>query len=184
MNEVGERALEVRVDELEVALDEAVGDAAAARERKLGFRPQQKRSEAHEPRGQARTPPTLQGTVILANAAMAVTAHKVQFLHIPTLASTDDAWFAPLAELKADGARVYMGAIHHLHGARGMGDQLLVIKRYLSDFGLGSPCGFGRAADRSDRLITDDGSRAADPIKVILQDHRNAVAMLLEVMKH
>jgi len=132
----------------------------------------------------SRTPPTLQGTVVLANAAMAVTAHKVQFLHIPTLASTDDAWFAPLAELKADGARVYMGAIHHLHGARGMGDQLRVIKRYLSDFGLGSPCGFGRAADRSDRLITDDGSRAADPIQVILQDHRNAVATLLEVLKH
>jgi hypothetical protein len=133
----------------------------------------------------SRTPPTLQGTVILANAAVAASPHTVEFLHIPTLASTDDAWFAPLKELKAADARVYMGAIHHLHGARGIGDQLQMIKKYLSDFGLGSPCGFGRAADRStDHLITEDGSKAPNPIEVILKDHRNAVGMLMEVMKH
>jgi hypothetical protein len=129
----------------------------------------------------SRQPPTVAGTVILANAAVAASGRKVEFLHIPTLDSADDAFFAPLAELKADGARVYMGAIHHLHGDRGMGDQLRTIRKYLPDFGLASPCGFGRAADRSDRLITDDGSKAANPIDTILDDHRKAVEILREV---
>jgi hypothetical protein len=48
----------------------------------------------------------------------------------------------------------------------------------------GSGRSVGRAADRSDRLITDDGSKAADPIQVILDDHRKAAEMLREVMKH
>jgi hypothetical protein len=132
----------------------------------------------------SRTPPTLTGTIILANSAIAASGREVEFVHIPTLASTEDAWFAPLKDLKADGADIYMGAIHHLHGPGGMGDQLRVMKKYLSDFGLGSPCGFGRAADRSDRLITDDGSKVADPIQVILDDHRKAAEMLQDVLKH
>ena len=45
---------------------------------------------------------------------------SVEFLHIPTLGSADDAFFAPLNDLKHDGARVYMGAIHHLHGPSGL----------------------------------------------------------------
>ncbi len=132
----------------------------------------------------SRTPPTLAGTVILANAAVAASSHAVEFLHIPTLASTDEAWFAPLKDLKAPDAKIYMGAIHHLHGPRGLSDQLNMMKKYLRDFGIGSPCGFGRAADRStDHLITEDGSKAANPIEVILNDHRNAVAMLADVLK-
>jgi len=130
----------------------------------------------------SRQPPSLGGSVILANTAIAASNRKVEFLHIPTLGVNDDAWFAPLKELKADGARIYMGSIHHLHGAGGMRDQLRVIRNYLADFGLGSPCGFGRSADRTDRLITDDGSKAANPVEVILDDHRDAVAMLREVL--
>ena len=75
-----------------------------------------------------------------------------------------------------------MGAIHHLHGAGGMKDQLRVMKKYLADFGLGAPCGFGRAADRPGHLITDDGSKANNPIEIILDDHRDAVAMLREAV--
>jgi hypothetical protein len=131
----------------------------------------------------SRTPPTLEGTIILANAAVAASPHAVNFLHIPTLASTDAAWFAPLKDLKAPDARIYMGAIHHLHGPNGLNDQLRQIKKHLPDFGIGSPCGFGRAADRTtDHLITADGSKAANPIEVILDDHRKAVTMLGEVL--
>ena len=72
--------------------------------------------------------------------------------------------------------------VRQMHASKGA--QLRVMKTYLSDFGLGSPCGFGRAADRSDRLITDDGSKVADPIQVILDDHRKAAEMLRDVLKH
>jgi hypothetical protein len=65
-----------------------------------------------------------------------------------------------------------------------MSEQLQTIKKYLPDFGLGTPCGFGRSLDRSDRLITDDGSRATNPIEIILDDHRKAVRMLHDMIKH
>ncbi len=131
----------------------------------------------------SRQPPSLAGSVILANAAVAASGRSVEFLHIPTLGSAEDAFFAPLKDLKADGARVYMGAIHHLHGQRGLGEQLRTIKKYLPDFGLASPCGFGRSPDRSDRLVTDDGSKAANPTEIILADHKKAAGMLSDVLK-
>jgi len=130
----------------------------------------------------SRQPPSLHGSVILANAAVAASGRRTDFLHIPTLGVNDDAWFAPLKELKAGDARIYMGAIHHLHGTGGLGAQLQTMKKYLADFGLGAPCGFGRAADRPGRLITEDGSKAANPIEIILDDHRKAAAMLREVV--
>jgi hypothetical protein len=75
-----------------------------------------------------------------------------------------------------------MGTIHHLHGPGGMRGQLEAIKRYLPRFGVSSPCGFGRAPDRPGRLITDDGSKAANPIDIILDDHRKAAALLRDVI--
>src|SRR5438105_5429473 len=66
-DEVGERALKVRVHELEVALDESFGQTAATCEREFGFRPQQQRAEAHEPRRGARAPRSLQGAAQLAH---------------------------------------------------------------------------------------------------------------------
>lgn len=130
----------------------------------------------------SRQPPSLQGAVILSNAAVEASGRSVEFLHIPTLGRADDAFFAPLKELKRDGARVYMGAIHHLHGAGGLRAQLQTMKTYLSNFGVGAPCGFGRAPDRPGRLITDDGSKAQNPIEIILDDHKKAAAALKEVL--
>src|SRR5947209_1030364 len=66
-DEVCERALKVRVDELEVALDESFGQAAATCEREFGFRPQKQRADAHEPGRHARTPRSLQGAAQLAH---------------------------------------------------------------------------------------------------------------------
>ena len=76
-----------------------------------------------------------------------------------------------------------MGAIHHLHGPKGIKPQLETIKKYLPSFGIGAPCGFGRAPDRPGKLITDDGSKAADPIAIILEDHKKAAHILGEVLR-
>jgi len=131
----------------------------------------------------SRQPATLEGAVTLSNAAVDASGRSVEFLHIPTLGTADDAFFAPLQHLKRDGARVYMGAIHHLHGPRGIRPQLETIRKYLPSFGIGAPCGFGRSPDRPGRLITDDGSKAADPIAIILEDHRNAEGVLQQVLR-
>ena len=97
--------------------------------------------------------------------------------------SRDDDVLRAAGRLKHDGSRVYMGAIHHLHGAGGLRAQLETMKKYLPQFGVGAPCGFGRTPDRPGQLITDDGSKPRSPIDVMLDDHRKAVGTLKEVMR-
>jgi hypothetical protein len=126
----------------------------------------------------SRSPKSLMGPVLLANAAVECSARPIDFFHIPTLDSASDEFFSPLTELNARGARVYMGAIHHLHGPGGMSEQLRTIKKYLPEFGLGGPCGFGRAADHPGKIISEDGKVRPDYIDVILRDHRSALAEL------
>ena len=130
----------------------------------------------------SRQPPTVGGSVILSNAAVAASGRSVEFLHIPTLGRADDEFFAPLADLNHTGMKVYMGAVHHLHGAGGLRAQLRTMKKYLPQFGIGAPCGFGRTQDRPGHLLADDGSKPRSPIDVVLDDHRKAVATLKDVM--
>src|SRR5262249_45754068 len=89
-----------------------------------------------------RSPKDMTGAVLLSNAAVECSDRPVDFLHIPTLGSATDEFFRPMSELKPDGARVYMGAIHHLYGPEGMRPQLKTIQRYVPEFGLAAPCGF------------------------------------------
>jgi hypothetical protein len=131
----------------------------------------------------SRQPHDLTGTVVLLNAAVAASGRRVDFLHFPTLGSAEDAFFAPLENLAAGDARVYLGAIHHMHSTAGLGGQLRVARKYVRDFGVAAPCGFGRAPERPGRLLTEHGS-APPPnyLDVILSDHVAAVKTLHAVM--
>ena len=75
-----------------------------------------------------------------------------------------------------------MGTVHHLHGPGGPRPQIETIKKFLPQFGVSAPCGFGRAADRPGRLLADDGSKPPNPIDVIIDDHKHHVALLKELM--
>ena len=79
------------------------------------------------------------------------------------------------------GARAYVGAIHKLHGPEGLKGQLECIKRYIPDFGLAAPCGFGRAPERPGKLLTAAPGENPDYIEEILADHAAAVDVLREV---
>jgi hypothetical protein len=127
----------------------------------------------------SRQPNDLTGTVLLLNAAVAASRRRVDFVHFPTLGSAHDAFFAPLKSLAVGDARVYLGAIHHMHGTAGLDGQLRVARNYLPDFGVAAPCGFGRAPERPGRLLTEHGS-APPPnyLDVILRDHVAAVEAL------
>lgn len=128
----------------------------------------------------SRQPASLLGTVLLLNAAVAASGRKVEFLHFPTVGVAEDAFFAPLKDLKAGNARVYVGAIHHLHGPDGLKRQVDVARKYLPSFGLAAPCGFGRAPERPGGLLAQKGPTPADVImKTIIADH-TAAAQLLE----
>lgn len=86
-------------------------------------------------------PQTLSATVDLANAAVAAAARRVDWIHIPTLDRADEAFYAPLARLDAQGARVYLGAIHNMATLKA---RLDVARKFLPAFGLAAYCGFGR----------------------------------------
>ena len=86
-------------------------------------------------------PEDLSRPVELINAAAAAIDRDIDWIHIPTLDRTDEAFYAPLAQLDAKGARVYLGAIHTMPTLK---QRLAVARKYLPEFGLAAYCGFGR----------------------------------------
>jgi hypothetical protein len=126
----------------------------------------------------SRQPASLEGAILLLNAAIAASGRRIDFLHIPTLGSADDAFFAPLQELRPEGARVYIGAIHHLHGAQGLSGQLKAVRKYLPEFGLAAPCGWGRAPERPGRLLSEQDGKIGNPVDIIVRDHKAALDAL------
>lgn len=126
-----------------------------------------------------RQPANIMGTVLLLNALASVGGRPIDFIHFPTIASADEAFFRPLEELDVGDARIYVGAIHHMHGTDGLKAQLETVKKFLPDFGLAAPCGFGRVPERPGRQLTDQGDDVPpDYIDIILNDHLNAVQTL------
>ena len=106
------------------------------------------------------TPNDLSATVRLANAAVDAAGRRVDWIHIPVLERTDDAFFAPLKELQPNGARVYLGAVHHMDT---FAQRIATARKYLPEFGVGAYCGFGRLPP-------------ADMLKV-LEEHRQAIKL-------
>jgi hypothetical protein len=103
-------------------------------------------------------PDDLDRTVALANAMIAASGRRVDWIHLPTLDRVDDAFYAPLARLAPRGARIFLGAIHNM----GRFDQRLAIaRRYLPEFGLAAPCGFGRTPPEDIPGLIDNHLRVA-----------------------
>ena len=126
----------------------------------------------------SRQPGDLTGTVMLLNGVAAAGGRRVDWVHFPTVASSEERWFRPLEDLEVGDARVYVGAIHHLHGPGGIEEQLAAARTHLADFGLAAPCGFGRAPERPGRLLADDGGLPPDYIQAIVDEHTRALELL------
>jgi hypothetical protein len=105
-------------------------------------------------------PADLGRTVELINASARAADRRIDWVHIPTLDRTDDAFYAPLAGLDARGARVYLGMIHSMANFK---ERLAVARRFLPDFGLAAYCGFGR--------------NPPEQMPQVLQDHLKAVEL-------
>jgi hypothetical protein len=98
-------------------------------------------------------PDDLGQAVRLANATVAASGRRVDWVHLPVLDRSDEAFFAPLTELRAQGARVYLGAIHNMER---FGQRIATARKYLSEFGLGAYCGFGRRpVPELDQILAD-----------------------------
>jgi hypothetical protein len=131
----------------------------------------------------SRQPADISGCVMLLNAAVAQSGRRVDFLHLPTLGSAEDAFLAPLRELRADGAKTYLGAIHHMHDRAGLRRQLETARKYLDGFGLAAPCGFGRAPERPGQLLGVASAPVARILDIVVKDHLEAVETLHEVLR-
>jgi hypothetical protein len=86
-------------------------------------------------------PDDLSATVDLANAFVEESGRRVDWIHLPILDRSDDAFFAPLARLKPRGARVYLGLIHNMAGFKA---RVAAARKYLPSFGVAAYCGLGR----------------------------------------
>ena len=75
---------------------------------------------------------------------------------------TDDAYFAPLADLGA--CKLYLGLVHHTDSVAGYLARLATAKRHAQGFGISTECGFGRWP--------------ADTIPELLRIHREVAAAL------
>src|SRR5262252_6627525 len=104
-------------------------------------------------------PDDLGQAVKLVNAFVAASGRRVDWVHVPVLDRSDDAFFAPLARLAPQGARVYLGAIHNMGT---FAQRLAVARRYLPEFGLGAYCGFGRMAPSELPGVLADHIKAVD----------------------
>src|SRR5205085_8222798 len=85
--------------------------------------------------------------VRMANYAVAHSGRTVDWLHIAGpryLRSEDDSFFAPLSELEAGDARVFLGLVLRVDGVPGLKRRHRRASKYLRDFGVANYCGFGR----------------------------------------
>jgi hypothetical protein len=84
-------------------------------------------------------------SVRLANAAVARSGRRVDFVHMPAPPDRlDDAYYAPLGDLKVGDTKVYLGLIHDVDGVEGFRKRFAVAKKFLPSFGIASVCGYGR----------------------------------------
>src|SRR5262245_59163780 len=82
-------------------------------------------------------PDDLGRPVDLINAVLASIARRVDWIHIPTLDRSDDAFYAPLRRLDRKGARAYLGMIHSMATLERRVD---AARKALPDFGLAAYC--------------------------------------------
>lgn len=91
-------------------------------------------------------PRDLRLCVDFANSCAELIDHRIDWVHMPVpIGRSDDAFFAPLADLKlAPDTELYLGLLHKEDGAEGARKRIEAASKYVADFGVGTECGMGR----------------------------------------
>jgi hypothetical protein len=83
--------------------------------------------------------------VEMLNRGVVACGRRVDFVHMPVqLADLRDGHYAPLDRLDVGDARVYLGLIDSSDGLDGALERIALAARHLDDFGVATPCGWGR----------------------------------------
>jgi hypothetical protein len=91
--------------------------------------------------------PTDMGRMIDVYHRLAIAIPRtITWLHMPVPRDrVDDTYFSPLRNLKLkSGTELYLGLIHLTDGIEGAKRRATAAKRFVSDFGVATECGFGR----------------------------------------
>ena len=112
-----------------------------------------------------REPKDLELCVRFSNGVAQRVKRPIDWIHVPVPRDRDDdAYFAPLKDLKLKpGCEFYLGLVHITGGLEGTKRRLATAKKVISEFGIATECGFGR--------------RAPDTIVPLLQQHREAARL-------
>jgi methionine synthase II (cobalamin-independent) len=84
--------------------------------------------------------------VEMANLIAGNVPRAITWMHMPVpIDRTDDAFFAPLANLRLDqGTELYLGLVHAQDGVEGTKHRIAAAKKYVPVFGIASECGISR----------------------------------------
>jgi hypothetical protein len=84
--------------------------------------------------------------VDIANALTAGVGRPLQWIHMPVPRSRDDdAYFAPLRELRIDDeTELYLGLVHNTDGVEGTRRRIQTAQKVREHFGVATECGMGR----------------------------------------
>ncbi len=84
--------------------------------------------------------------VAFANGICARVPRQVDFIHLPVPRGRgDDAYFAPLRNLAlTPGTELILGLVHYTDGVEGTRRRIAVAEKVVSEFAIGTECGFGR----------------------------------------
>jgi len=105
-------------------------------------------------------PDDLGQAVALANGFIEASGRRVDWMHIPALDRTDEAFYAPLARLQPRDAQIYLGIVHNMDT---FAERLRLARKFLPEFGVAAYCGFGRLP--------------ASGMAEVLADHKRALEM-------
>lgn len=102
--------------------------------------------------------------VELANRVSSRVERAIQWIHLPVPRDrTDDAYFAPLANLDLHPeTELYLGLVHHTDGLEGTQKRIEAAAKIVSNFGVATECGFGR--------------RPSEQVATLMEIHREVAA--------
>ena len=103
--------------------------------------------------------------VTIANELSARIARPIHWVHLPVpIERDDDAYFAPLADLKLHPeTELYLGLVHFRDGVEGAGRRIEAAKKVVPEFGVATECGMGRRPP--------DRGGSEDTLQPLLQMH-------------
>jgi hypothetical protein len=102
--------------------------------------------------------------VDMANGLAQRVERPIDWLHVPVPRDrSDDAYFAPLRDLKLQPAtKLFLGLVHYTDGVSGTRKRMQTADRFVGDYGVATECGLGRRVNQDILELLRIHQRVAD----------------------